>query len=116
MKDENSYKERLTDKELLQKLDSGQVDYIAGGLAVTESRKQKYRIAPAYLWRNEVLVYRKGQKKPNSFKDVKEPILVPKDSSLAETLTAVQNDYPQLQWQESESEDADEVCFHVPCF
>lgn len=100
-------------EELLQKLDAGQVDYIAGGLAVTESRKQKYRIAPAYLWRNEVLVYRKGQPKPNSFKDIKEPVLVPKDSSLAETLSAVQKDHPQLQWQESESEDADELLQQV---
>ncbi len=38
---------------------------------------------------------------------------MPKDSSLAETLTAVQNDYPQLQWQESESEDADELLQQV---
>ncbi|WP_337842992.1 membrane-bound lytic murein transglycosylase MltF [Rheinheimera sp.] len=100
-------------EDLLQKLDSGQVDLIAGGLAVTESRKQKYRIAPAYLYRSEVVVYRKGGTQPKNFADLTEPLLVPKDSSLAETLQEATQQHPNLNWQESELLDTEELLQQV---
>jgi len=100
-------------EDLLQKLDSGQVDFIAGGLAVTESRKQKYRVAPAYLYRNEVVVYKKGNKAPKSFADLQQPLLVPKDSSLAETLQEASQKFPQLNWQENENLDTEELLQQV---
>lgn len=99
--------------ELLQKLKTGQVDYIAGGLTLTELRKGKYRSSPAYRWINEVLVFKQGNAWPRSLDDLTEPVVVVKDSSHAETLQQISLDNPGLQWVEHPTLDADEILQQV---
>ncbi|MEO3679292.1 membrane-bound lytic murein transglycosylase MltF [Rheinheimera sp. FR7-31] len=99
--------------ELLQKLDSGQVDYIAGGLTLTERRKGKYRAAPAYRWINEVLVFKQGNTWPRTLQDLTDTVVVVKDSSHAETLQQLSLDYPELDWQVHPSLDNDEILQQV---
>lgn len=99
--------------ELLQKLDSGQVDYIAGGLTLTERRKGKYRAAPAYRWINEVLVFKQGNTWPRNLQDLTDTVVVVKDSSHAETLQQLSQEYPELRWQEHPSFDNDEILQQV---
>ncbi|MBZ9612506.1 membrane-bound lytic murein transglycosylase MltF [Rheinheimera maricola] len=100
-------------EELLQKLDSGQVDYIAGGLTVTQIRKDKYRASPAYRWINEVLVFKQGNIWPRSLNELSDSIIVVKDSSHAETLQQLSQDTPELNWQQHPTLDADEILQQV---
>jgi len=100
-------------EELLQKLDSGQVDYIAGGLTQTELRKTKYRASPAYRWINEVLVFKQGNIWPRSLSELTETVVVVKDSSHAETMQQLAADYPELKWQQDPALDADEILQQV---
>ncbi len=95
--------------ELLQKLESGQVDFIAGGLTLTPQRLSRYRAAPAYRWISEQLVFRQGNDWPRTFDDITEPIVVIQDSSHAQTLARLSEQYPNVQWQEQRDLDADDV-------
>lgn len=99
--------------ELLQKLETGQVDYIAGGLTLTEIRKGKYRSSPAYRWINEVLVFKQGNAWPRSVDDLTDTIVVVKDSSHAETLQQLEQDHPTLKWQQDPTLDAEEILQQV---
>ena len=99
--------------ELLQKLETGQVDYIAGGLTLTEIRKGKYRSSPAYRWINEVLVFKQGNTWPRSVDDLTDTIVVVKDSSHAETLQQLEQDHPTLKWQQDPTLDAEEILQQV---
>lgn len=100
-------------EDLLQKLQTGQVDYIAGGLTLTEKRKNLYRSSPAYRWINEVLVFRQGETWPRSLDDIDKSIVVVKDSSHAETLQQLSMDKPDLHWMEDANLDADEILQQV---
>ncbi|MEH8021689.1 membrane-bound lytic murein transglycosylase MltF [Rheinheimera metallidurans] len=100
-------------EELLQKLDSGQVDFIAGGLTLTEMRKDKYRASPAYRWVNEVLVFKQGNAWPRSLDDLTDAIVVVKDSSHVETLQQLSLDHPALNWQQHPELDAEEILQQV---
>jgi membrane-bound lytic murein transglycosylase F len=95
--------------ELLQKLDTGQVDFIAGGLTLTPQRLSRYRAAPAYRWISELLVFRQGNNWPRSMADISEPIVVIENSSHAQTLAQLSYDYPNLRWLEQRDLDADDV-------
>ncbi|KKO47429.1 murein transglycosylase [Arsukibacterium ikkense] len=95
--------------ELLQKLDTGQVDFIAGGLTLTPQRLNRYRAAPAYRWISELLVFRQGDDWPRSMDHITEPIVVIQDSSHAQTLDRLSNDYPNLRWLQRKDLDADDV-------
>ena len=99
--------------ELLQKLETGQVDYIAGGLTQTELRKSKYRASPAYRWINEVLVFKQGNVWPRTLDELSDQVIVVKDSSHAETLRQLSLDNPDLQWQQHPTLDADEILQQV---
>jgi membrane-bound lytic murein transglycosylase F len=99
--------------DLIQKLADGKVDYIAGGLTVTEQRQTQFRATPAYRWINEVLVFRQGNTWPRTLTELTDPIVVVKDSSHAETLRQLQQEYPDLQWQEDATLDAEEILQQV---
>lgn len=100
-------------EELLQKLDSGQVDYIAGGLTLTQIRKGKYRASPAYRWINEILVFKQGNIWPRALDELTDTVVVVKDSSHAETLQQLSLDAPELDWQQHPTLDADEILQQV---
>jgi membrane-bound lytic murein transglycosylase F len=99
--------------ELLQKLDNGQVDYIAGGLTLTELRKGKYRSSPAYRWISEVLVFKQGNSWPRSIDELNDSIVVVKDSSHTETLQQLAQEHSHLSWQQHPTLDADEILQQV---
>lgn len=99
--------------DLLQKLAEGKVDYIAGGLTLTEQRKAQFRATPAYRWINEVLVFRQGETWPRTLDDLTAPIVVVKDSSHTETLRQLQQEQPDLAWQEDNHLDSEEILQQV---
>jgi len=95
-------------EDLLEKLASGQVDFIAGGLTLTPSRLEKFRAAPAYRWINEVLVFRQGNHWPRQLADLEHPIVVMKHSSHAESLAALPDHYAVAFLEDAEV-DSDEL-------
>lgn len=100
-------------EELLIKLKNGQVDVIAGGSTVAESLRQQYRLAPAYLQSDEVLVYQQSRTKPHSLSDVSLPIVALKGSSQAETLLTLKTQYPNLNVELTDEFDAAELLQQV---
>ncbi|WP_333607625.1 membrane-bound lytic murein transglycosylase MltF [Arsukibacterium sp.] len=96
-------------EDLLQKLEQGQVDFIAGGLTLTEKRQQRFRSAPAYRWINEVLVFQQGKPWPRALTDLTEPVVVVSGSSHAETLQQLSKEVDNLQWRQQNDWDAEEV-------
>ncbi|MDP5185781.1 membrane-bound lytic murein transglycosylase MltF [Alishewanella sp. SMS8] len=95
--------------ELLDKLETGQVDFIAGGLTLTPSRTERFRAAPPYRWINEVVVYRQGATWPREFADLAGPVVVMKASSHAESLAILQQENADFQYVEDPELDADEL-------
>ncbi|WP_423187386.1 membrane-bound lytic murein transglycosylase MltF [Alishewanella sp. d11] len=99
-------------EELQEKLATGQVDFIAGGLTLTPSRMARFRAAPAYRWINEVLVYRQGSKRPQQLSDLTDldqPVIVMAHSSHAETLANLQDETLTIPFSEATELDADEI-------
>jgi membrane-bound lytic murein transglycosylase F len=99
--------------ELLQKLNAGQVDMIAAGSTVSESLRQQYRLAPAYQWSDEVLVFRTTERRPKNLAGITDDIVVIKGSSQAETLLAKQQQQPGLRLVLNETDDATELLQQV---
>ncbi|TKB47115.1 membrane-bound lytic murein transglycosylase MltF [Thalassotalea mangrovi] len=95
--------------ELLQKLDSGQVDILAAGLSVTEQRLENYRFAPSYTEVSQELVFKQGGKWPKSINEIDGKLMVVQDSSHAQSLEQLQKLEPQLSWQETDSHDSEEL-------
>lgn len=100
-------------EELLQKLNSGQVDVIAAGSTVSQSLRQQYRLAPAYLLSDEVLVAKQSRKKPKTLADLNEPVVVIQGSSQAETLQAKKVEFPDLQINFNNTDDSTELLQQV---
>ncbi|WP_394172542.1 membrane-bound lytic murein transglycosylase MltF [Thalassotalea litorea] len=95
--------------ELLDKLDSGQVDILAAGLSVTQERLATYRFTPSYGQVSQELVFRQGGKWPKSINELDGDLLVVKDSSHAQNLKQLQKLEPNLSWKESDSHDSEEL-------
>ncbi len=100
-------------EELLQKLNAGQVDVIAAGSTVSESLRQQYRLAPAYQWSDEVLVFRTTEQKPKNLAAITDDIVVIKGSSQAETMLAKQQQQPELRLLLNDTDDATELLQQV---
>jgi len=100
-------------EELLEKLRTGQVDVIASGSTVSESLRAQYRLAPAYQWSDEVLVFRQTEKKPKSLAELSAPVVVLKGSSQAETMLKKQAELPELALSLNETDDATELLQQV---
>jgi membrane-bound lytic murein transglycosylase F len=100
-------------EELLQKLNSGQVDVIAAGSTVSQSLRQQYRLAPAYQLSDEVLVFKQRTKKPKSLADLNQPVVVIQGSSQAETLLASKAEVPELKISLNNTDDTTELLQQV---
>ncbi|AQS38942.1 putative soluble lytic transglycosylase fused to an ABC-type amino acid-binding protein [Shewanella psychrophila] len=95
--------------ELYTALDSGEIDFIAAGLADTQTRREKYRLGPPLYRVNQVLVYKQGTKVPKDISQLDENITVITDSSFVETLSQLQKLYPDLLWDQEKDKDSEEL-------
>lgn len=95
--------------ELLQKLESGQVDILVGGLTLTKSRSEKFRYAPPYMHVSQKLVFKQGRQRPTNFEEVDAPITVAKQTSHQETLAQIHTDFPTLEIDVTEDADPNEL-------
>ena len=97
-------------QRILHKIAEGDADIAAAGLTVTESRQQSVRFAPSYQSITQQLVYRQGTRKPRSITELDDGFLeVLANSSHAERLAELKNDYPTLSWMETDDLSSSEL-------
>ena len=87
---------------LLSDVESGNVQIAAAGLTITNTRKQRVRFTPAYQQITQQVIYRTGISRPRSVKDLlNSNIEVIANSSHAEKLHELQQQWPDLKWDEN---------------
>lgn len=90
---------------ILDDISKGGADIAAAGLTITPQRKQKMHFAPAYHEVTEQVVYRSGQRRPKTPKDLGDGILeVAKDTSHIDSLNLLKKSNPELNWMVSKEE------------
>jgi membrane-bound lytic murein transglycosylase F len=100
-------------EELFNKLDSGEVDILAAGLAVTEKRRQQYDFSPSYDNISQKLVFKQGNIRPRDIEDLTGNLLIMAHSSHEENLIQLKNSNQELAWQVSDEFDSEELLLKV---
>jgi membrane-bound lytic murein transglycosylase F len=100
-------------EELFDKLNSGQVDILAAGLAVTEKRRQQYDFSPSYDNISQKLVFKQGNIRPRDIEDLTGNLLIMAHSSHEENLIQLKNSNQELAWQVSDEFDSEELLLKV---
>lgn len=89
-----------TRSQILSALDNGYTHLAAAGMVAGEIRADRYQFSTSYLETSSVVIYRDGQKKPESIGDlIGKKIAVVSDSYLNEKLQLLKQQHPQLDWQ-----------------
>jgi membrane-bound lytic murein transglycosylase F len=85
--------------QLLANIAAGQGHLAAGGVTITEARREAYTFGPAYKTVTEQLVCRRGGPQVRSIEDMADvEIAVLEGSSYIETLQALKVDHPGIHW------------------
>jgi membrane-bound lytic murein transglycosylase F len=97
-------------QNILDKVAKGDVHIAAAGLTITEERKKFVRFTPPYQNISQQVVYRQGHGKPHSIAALSDGFLeVLANSSHAERLLELQQDYPELKWVETQEMSSSEL-------
>jgi membrane-bound lytic murein transglycosylase F len=99
--------------ELFIKLNSGDVDFLAAGLSVTDKRLQRFRFAPSYQEATQKLVFKQGEPWPRKLNELQGELMVTANSSYVENLEFLKQTNPELTWQESKDFDSEELLLKV---
>lgn len=100
-------------EELLPKLNSGEVDFLAAGLTVTPERIKQFKFSPSYNEVSQKLVFKQGNDRPRNVDDLTGRLIVTTASSHAEKLRALKTQYSELVWQETSELDNEELLKEV---
>ena len=100
-------------EELFPKLDSGEVDFLAAGLAVTDNRLEHFDFSPSYHEVSQKLVFKQGNEWPRELKDLSGSLMVTSSSSHVENLENIKLTHPELTWQETSELDNEELLIQV---
>jgi membrane-bound lytic murein transglycosylase F len=99
--------------ELFIKLNTGEVDVLAAGLAVTEKRRQRFRFAPSYQKVSQKLVFKQGKVRPRKVNDLTGKLVVTSSSSYVENLEGLKALHNELTWVETNEFDSEELLVKV---
>jgi len=99
--------------ELFTKLNSGEVDFLASGLSITDKRLKKFRFAPSYHDVVQKLVFKQGKVWPRNIEELDGKLLVAAKSSFVENLNTLVKQYPTLNWEETDELDSEELLLKV---
>jgi membrane-bound lytic murein transglycosylase F len=100
-------------EDLFPKLESGNVDFLAAGLATTSNRLEKYSVAPSYDRISQKLVFKQGNERPRKLDDLTGKLMVTARTSHAENLTQLKLTNNDLKWEESSELDSEELLLEV---
>ena len=87
--------------QILAEIQAGNADLAAAGLTVTEERKAYIAFGPSYQRITPQLVYRTGTTSPQNLDELNGNLEVVAKSSHAERLRALQEEYPDLNFEEN---------------
>jgi membrane-bound lytic murein transglycosylase F len=91
-----------------------QGDLIAANLTRTPERELAFNFGPDYLETGTVVVYKRGQQRPESLADLAgRKLMVIAGSSYEETLRAAQEEIPGLEWEPREDVGMEELLLAV---
>lgn len=99
--------------DLFPKLDSGDIDFIAAGLAVTDKRLKEYNVAPSYDNVSQKLVFKQGNIRPRTLEALTGKFVVTARTSHSENLEKLKLTNDSLSWQESSELDTEELLLKV---
>ncbi len=102
-------------KDIFNQLKSGKASFAAAGLTITPERQRWFRFGTPYQHVDELVVYRRGTKKPRKLDDLLGGgLVVTANSSHAETLRHTQEDQlPELSWSETDELDTTDLLHRV---
>lgn len=95
--------------ELFPELASHNIDIVAAGITVTPQRSEAFRFGPGYQAVSQKLVFKQGNTRPRSLKDLSGDLTVVAGSSHAEVLQQQRLKGATAAWQETEERDAEEL-------
>lgn len=96
-------------KDMLSKLEKGQIDILASGLTLNPERLEQYRFAPEYRTISQKLVYKQGKRRPRNFSQLTGPITVIAQSAHVTSLEKAKHTYKNLNWVETDDFDEAEL-------
>jgi len=89
-------------KNMLSKVEDGDVDFAAAGLTITTERKKTLRFSESYQSITQQLVYHRSMPRPKKIDDVIEGMMeVIANSSHVEKLKELKKQHPDLSWNEN---------------
>ncbi|PSV03762.1 membrane-bound lytic murein transglycosylase MltF [Photobacterium leiognathi subsp. mandapamensis] len=97
---------------LFPALKNGDVDIVAAGLTVTPQRLDGFHPAPAYYYASQVVVYKKGKRRPRDLEELANThrtLAVVASSSHERQLEELKKKYPNLTWQSIKETDIDDL-------
>ncbi len=101
-------------QSILDKLNDGEVDFAAAGLAITHARSEELRFGPAYNKVTQQLVYRLGTPRPRAMKDlIGGNLAVVSDSCQEENLQTVRASLPNLSWTSQENASTEDLLYRL---
>ncbi len=87
--------------DILEAIQAGRADMAAAGLTVTHERQQLLNFSSSYQRITPQLVYRVGMRAPRNLDNLNGSLEVVADSSHAERLRALQEEYPNMSFEEN---------------
>ncbi|MDJ0955801.1 MAG: membrane-bound lytic murein transglycosylase MltF [Arenicellales bacterium] len=99
---------------ILPRLTRGDAHFAAAGLIVTKEREQLVRFTPAYQEIQQQAVYLRGGTQPRTIEDlIGREIKVVSGSSVAQRLSELKSDHPELKWEETSEKTAEDLLYDV---
>ncbi len=95
--------------QILRKIQAGVADMAAAGLTVTDERQALLNFSTSYQRITPQLVYRVGTRTPKNLDKLQGNLEVVADSSHAERLRILQDEYPNLSFQENSELDSEQL-------
>jgi len=86
---------------IVNTLNSGQVDFAAAGLTITDERDRLFHFSPPYQDIDVKLVFKQGKYWPRNIDQLDGKLTVLAQSSHAELLLDLKKEHPMLSWHES---------------
>jgi membrane-bound lytic murein transglycosylase F len=107
---EVEYKLKNSVQEIITAIENAEGDLAAAGLTITEQRRQRFIFGPAYQDVTQQVVCRRDNVQPEAIEDLLGlNIVVIAGSSYVERLQVLRAQYPELTWQETTTEDTEQL-------
>jgi membrane-bound lytic murein transglycosylase F len=101
-----------SNEEALQAVATGKAHLAAAGIAITPERQQQFRFGPVVQTVRSELVYRMGNRRPDSLDTLEGTLRVAGGSEQAARLTELAQQHPTLRWDEA-GEQETEALLHA---